>query len=337
MAPDPALLKSVKAAVNKYSRSSGKSIKPKEGRNYWRILAPKPEEASWVDPVTKKFWVDLGAHWIKTSKNGKPLTVVGSRDICFDEPCPVGAAIEAAIAHANHMGFDDETKEVLNEMKVQKSVLFNVINRTDNPDNQEVEIGEVRPSVAQQIFDLMIQYAEEGVDIFDLENGVDIVIKRDGKGKNTEYSVNVRPGASKTVKADAITKCYDLKDYVQKEYFRGEEQRALNAIQQIAGISLPRIGGPAAPVAAVGVSPVASAKAIAAQPATSAAGSVASVTVPGAMPSDDDLAEIVREVEANSQPAAAATSAPATTPDPTVDLDSSDVDDILNQLSAIGS
>lgn len=344
MAINPDLLKSVKGAVNKYSRSTGKSIKPKEGRNVWRILAPTADQASWVDPVAQKFWADLGVHWIKTSKGAKPLAVVGSRDICFEEACPVGAAVEAAVTHADQMGFDDDTKEVLREMKVTKSVLFNVINRTDNGDAQEIEIGEVRPSAAQQILDLMVQYADAGQDIFDLAGGLDLVITRSGKGMSTEYSVNVKPGVSKPVKLEALAKCHDLKDYINKEFFKGEENKALNAIQQIAGISVPRlasVGGGSAAIAGASASSLAAAKALGSQPVQnqSPAAAVASAAVPDAMPSDDDLASIVNEVEAQSQPAAAAAPAAEPTPAPaaSASLDTSDVDDILSQLTAIGN
>ncbi|MER9496411.1 hypothetical protein NKI86_32185, partial [Mesorhizobium sp. M0320] len=64
MALNPALQKLISNATNKYSRSSGNRIKPKEGVNRYRILAPTPAQAPWVK-ADLQLWADCAVHWIK--------------------------------------------------------------------------------------------------------------------------------------------------------------------------------------------------------------------------------------------------------------------------------
>lgn len=241
-----ALLDAVKQAKNKYSRNDSKHLKPKEGRNVYRIVLPSNPDL--IGP-NGEFWADLGVHWIKTSRTGKPLAVVGSRDICFGEPCDVGLAYETAIDHAKTTGFDEETIKLIEEMRAQKSVLFNAIDRTNDAKAQNVEVLEVRPSVAQQIMDQYLQYAEGGLDMFHPTTGVDVVVTRSGKGLQTEYTVNVRPTASAPVSKDSQAACIDLKEHIEKEYFKGDENKAIATLSQVAGINVPRLGTVARPAA----------------------------------------------------------------------------------------
>lgn len=336
MALSPALRKSVSEAKNKYGRSDGKRIRPKEGRNVYRILAPTKTTAPWVGE-SGKFWADLGTHWIKAEKNGKPLAVVGSRDVCYQEPCPVGTAIDLAISKYAH---DEQTKGIFEEWKVSKNVLFNAIDRSSDAEAQEIEILEVRPTVAQQIFDLMEQYDDEGMDITDLSAGVDIVVTRSGKGLNTEYTVNVKPGVSKPVAKDALSKCHDLHEHIAKEFFRGDETKALNAIGQIAGIpqaQLVAIAGGAASgntAALMAAGSTAGAEAAARTPAAALTSSAAAVE--GAVQtavdeiSDAELDAAVAAVEDPAPAAATPAAAPAQ-----AELSSAEVDDVLAELDGL--
>lgn len=331
MAFSPALRKAVAEAKNKYARSDGKTIKPKEGRNIYRFLAPTANEAPWVGP-TGQFWADLGVHWIKADKNSKPIAVVGSRDICYQEPCPVGTAVEQAMASAH----DEQTKEIYNEWKPSKTVLFNIVDRTTNPANEEVDIVELRPTAAQQVFDLMEQYAEAGQDLTDLANGIDLVVTRTGKGLNTEYSVNIKPGASAPLKADTLSKCHDLHAHIAREFFKGEENKALNAIAQISGITVPRIEGPGS-TAQISNQSVAQAAAVR-TPAPALASDATAVedahvvdetpAAPAAAPAAP-VAEAAPVAQA-AQAAPVAQAQTAVSPDST--LSQQDMDDVLSQL-----
>jgi hypothetical protein len=231
MALSPALQKLVSQAANKYSRSSGNRIKPKEGTNRYRILVPDADV---------QFWADLGVHWIKTElESNKPVAVVGCRDVVFQEVCEIDTAIDQAIASA----FDEDSKKLYESWRAKKSVLLNVLDRSKgstNPD--EVQILEVTTTTFGKIMGLVQEYAEEDQDVLDPKNGIDISISRSGKGLNTEYSVNAAPGTSQPVKKEHLAGCHNLLDHINKEFFKGEETKAINAIAQIAQINVPRIG-----------------------------------------------------------------------------------------------
>lgn len=231
MALSPALQKLVSQAANKYSRSSGTRIKPKEGVNRYRILLPDPNG---------QFWADLGVHWIKTelSDGAKPLAVVGCADVCFQTPCAIDTAIDQAIGSA----IDEESKKLYESWRARKSVLLNVLDRSKgsaNPD--EVQILEITPTTFGAIMGIVQQYAEEGEDVLDAQSGMDISITRTGKGLNTEYAVNVAPGKSSPVTKAHLQACHDLAQHIQKEFFKGDEQKALNVISQTAQINVPRL------------------------------------------------------------------------------------------------
>lgn len=317
MALSPELKKMVAGAKNKYSGNSGKTIKPKEGRNTYRILAPSPAQASWV-PASGQYWADLGVHWIKADPNGKPLVVVGDCDTVYQQPSVLNTAIEMAISTA----MDEDSKTLYSEWKAKKSVLLNVLDRSMGEDPQVLEVS---PTTFGKIMDLINIYDDAGQDITDPMTGVDIIITKTGKGLNTKYDVAVSPAPSTPVKPDVLTRAVDLHAFIAQNYFRGEEQKALNCIAQIAGVAVPALTGPATaagartPTAALSSSAASVAGASVAAAAPVAAAPVA--TPVEAVPAEDPLAakraEILRrqqEAEAELAALSAAAAAPAAQP-----------------------
>jgi hypothetical protein len=324
MALSPELKKAVSGAKNKYSGGSSKTVKPKDGRNTYRLLAPTPAQAPWV-PASGQYWADLGVHWIKADKNGKPLAVVGDCDTVYQQPSVLNTAIEMAINSA----MDEESKELYNEWKAKKSVLLNVVDRSGNAD--EAVPLELTGTTFGKVMDLVGVYDDAGRDLTDPLTGVDIIITKTGKGLNTKYEVMVDPAPSKPVSPEVLSRTVDLHAFIAQNFFRGEEQKALNCIAQIAGVAVPALTGPAtsagvrtptaalsSPAAAVADASVASAAAAPATTATAPAPAVA------AAPVEDPAiaarrAEILRrqqeaeaELAALSQPTAPAeTAAPA--------------------------
>ncbi|QNH71644.1 hypothetical protein V1VFAS_115 [Rhizobium phage V1VFA-S] len=240
MALNPELKKMVSAAKNKYSGGSGKTVKPKDGRNTYRILAPTSAQAPWV-PASGQYWADLGVHWIKADKNGKPLVVVGDCDTVYQQPSPLNTAIEMAIASA----MDEDSKELYNEWKAKKSVLLCAVDFSGNLD--EVVPLELTGTTFGKVADLINVYDDAGKDITDPLTGVNIIITKTGKGLNTKYDVMVDPAPSKPLSADILTRTPDLHAFIAQNFFRGEEQKALNCIAQIAGIAVPALTGPSGP------------------------------------------------------------------------------------------
>lgn len=240
MALNPALRKMVSSAKAKYAGNAGNAVKPKEGRNVYRILAPTPDQAPWVGE-NGQFWADLGVHWIKPGKNDKPVAVVGDCDTVYQQPSVINTAIEMAINAA----YDEDSKKLFEEWKARKSVLINVIDR----EKDEAVVLELTPTTFGKVLDLITLYADAGQDITDPNEGADIVITRTGKGLNTNYDVAIAPvipsAPFKKVPVEMLTRSTDLHQFIATNFFRGEEQKALNFIASIAGVAVPRLGGPA--------------------------------------------------------------------------------------------
>lgn len=246
MALSPALRGMVSAAKHKYKNSNGKTVKPKDGRNVYRIIAPTPEQASWVPP-TGQFWADLGVHWIKADANGKPICVLGDSEVVYQKPSVVNTAIVMAIESA----VDEDSKKLYESWRSRKTVIVNALDRKDN---DTPIILELTGTTWGNYLELLEIHADEGIDITDPNDGIDIIITRTGKGLQTEYSVTAAPGKTKPVTKEQLQKAEDLPAFIEANYFRGEEQKALNAIAQITGIAVPAIGnssGVSTPTAAL--------------------------------------------------------------------------------------
>ncbi|WP_276122603.1 hypothetical protein [Pararhizobium qamdonense] len=316
MALSPALQKLVSNGANKYSRSTGERIKPKEGINRYRLLVPD---------VNAQFWADLGVHWIKpeVEGKGKPIAVVGCADVCFQTPCEIDTAIDAALSNA----IDEDSKKLYQSWRARKTVLLNVLDRSKgSTDPDKVQILEITTGTFGAILGIIQQYAEEGEDILDAAAGMDISISRTGKGLQTEYTVNVAPGKSQPVTKKHLAEVHNLTDHINKEFFRGDEQKALNFIAQVAQVSIPRLGVKT-PTAAL----------------TSRAAQVDPEVDADALADAADLEELetVEEAPAPAPVKAAvkttASSAPAKVEveEDAVVLDDNDIDDVLADLDSI--
>jgi hypothetical protein len=243
MALSPEMMKLVSQAKNKYAGNGGKTAKPQEGRNTYRLIQKLFGE-------DLRFWRDLGVHWIKPALDAKPVAVVGCESIVYDRPSVIATMIDKAIMDA----VDEDSKKLYEEWKARKSVLVNVVNRKD--DSQEVL--ELTPTTFGKVLDLVQLYGAEGQDILDHTEGFDIVITKTGKALNTNYDVAIAPTAPgkphKAITKDQVDRATNLDDFIASNFFRGEEQKALNAIAQISGVNVPNLralNGTATPTAAL--------------------------------------------------------------------------------------
>lgn len=349
MALSPELKKMVSQKKAQYSGGGGKTIKPKDGRNVYRLIAPTQAQAPWI-PSTGQWWADLGVHWIKAEENGKPIAVVGDCDTVYQQPSPINTAVDMAINSAP----DEVSKKLYESWRARKSILLLVVDRSTPGD--DADVLELTPTSFAKVLDLYNLYDDAGQDITDPVNGADIIITRTGKGLNTNYDVAIAPSIPgqpfKAVPLETITRAPNLHDFIATNYFRGEEQKALNAIANIAGVAIPRLGTTTAgAAAAVGVRTPTAALASPAASVADATVDTTPVTAAAApvTPAEDALAakraEILRRQQeaeaelaalsaatpavAQTAPAAAATAAPA----PGLSsLSASDQDAILAEL-----
>lgn len=231
MALNPAMMALIKGAKAKHTRGgNNKTVKLKEGKTQVRILpSPLGEESP--------FWQDLGVHWIKAEKNGKPLAVVGCHDHTYDTPCPVCAAIDKAAKATS----DDESLALVKDWKGKKSVLVNALIRKFNggasESGNEPVILEMTSTTFGAMCGIIEEYAEEYGNVLDLKTGMDFVITRSGKGLDTEYTVMPAP-KNEPVPKGVMEKVTDLAEFVKNEYFEAsKETKGLNAIASVTGVT----------------------------------------------------------------------------------------------------
>lgn len=233
MAMSAEVLALVKGAKSKYTRNTGRAVKLKEGRTRIRLLKA-PDQA--------KFWADLGVHWIKTSATGKPVAVVGCEDEVHEKPCAICTAAAKAVEAVS----DDESLKVVKDWKTKKSILVNALIRegpSDASDDTPVVL-ELTPTTFGSILSVMEEWGAD-VDPFDLVEGVDFVIERKGRGLDTEYTVTPAH-KSKPVNKDVLNRLINLDEFITKEFFRGDERKALAAIQATTGVSVATLSAPGA-------------------------------------------------------------------------------------------
>lgn len=229
-----------------------KTIKPKAGRNRYRIL---PGWRGNGDPL---FYHDFGQHFIKDAA-GQVKAVYICTDRTFGRPCEVCDAVATAMASTT----DDVTKKRVEESKASGRVLLNVL-ELDGTNAGVPQILEIPPTVfnGNKGVGGIISLFDEWPNLLDPNTGCDIIIEKSGAGKDTRYGVQVA-GGSKPVPAEALTKLNNLDDFVKQES-EAAAQRALTQVRAIAGL-------PAPTGAAVGYSPAAiAANPYAAQPAPAA-------------------------------------------------------------------
>ena len=229
MTLSPLFAKMLRDNKGKYSRSTNRTVKPKEGKTKYRLLAASPDD---------KFWRDLGVHWIKTEPGGKPVAAIGCNDAVYDESCAICTAIEKSIQSA----LDDDTRKFYREWKARHTVIVNALVRSGSDASDEPVILELTKNTFGSVLGIMEEYGN----IADLKDGIDIVIERKGKGLDTEYLV--MPAAkSEPVPSGMKEKLYDLDEFVKREFFKGEEAKALRAIGSVAGVTvaLPTTSGSA--------------------------------------------------------------------------------------------
>ena len=233
------MLALIKGAKNKFSRSTGNAYKIKEGKTRIRIL---PVQSASPLAVPGQFWMESGVHWIKTEANGKPVAVVGNSLIVYGTASPVEQAIERAIKSATS---DDDLK-LMKEWKAKTTILVNALIRSGSDASEDPVPLELTPTTFGKVLSMMDEYEAEAGNILDYKTGFDFTIERNGKGLNTEYTVMPHQTA-KPVSKDSVDKAIDLFAFVEKEFFRGDETKAITAISNMSGISTAGLVGVAGP------------------------------------------------------------------------------------------
>lgn len=221
------LIKRKQGEMEAKKASNLKTQRSGPGKNKYRILPAWREQNEFEksEDIPAPFWHDFSLHWIKQEIGGKPVVVYPCLEKTFGKPCDICGAIEQAI-----VGSDDEDfKRLVKESASRQSYLMNALHLNgDEPDEPVIlEVG-------QTVFDQICGLIEEYEDITDLEDGIDIIIHRQGTGFDTKYNVLVAK-KSNPVDKSVLDKLHDLDAAVSQENAT-RHQTALSKIGEITGV-----------------------------------------------------------------------------------------------------
>ncbi|MBE0438111.1 MAG: hypothetical protein IBX56_20210 [Methylomicrobium sp.] len=214
-----ALARQQKAEIQEKSGRRERALKPPIGKSKWRILP------SWRGLEEPLFTHAFGQHFIK-DKNGEMVAVHVCLDKTYGKSCPICESLARGIRNAE----SDETLNLLKEAQSSGTFLMNAL-RIDGDEPTVPVLLSLSPTTYEKVLDLIDQYAEEGVDLLDVNEGYDVVISRTGKGLNTKYDLNAAVKPSKIPKS-VLENLHDLDLYVKQER-EADEQKALGFIDKV--------------------------------------------------------------------------------------------------------
>jgi hypothetical protein len=199
----------------------------KPGKTYLRIL-PGVEDPS-------DFYKEFGLHWIKDA-NGKVITTVGDRGICFGEHDPVREAIEQLRQHYADAGDDVGVKRIKDMLAKTRFIVNAVV--TEQPgeaaDLTKVQVVEFTENTWDQVLSQLEELLSEGdVDPLDLEKGIVLCVERIGTGLDTKYNVSISP-KKRPVSKDVAASAQSL-DAFRRSKFGEHQTKAIAALSAMLG------------------------------------------------------------------------------------------------------
>ncbi len=200
------MVRAKKAQIQASSGRREKTHKPQPGKNRYRILPGWRKDDS--NGPKEQFYRDFAQHFIK-NEAGEIQAVVPSMEVIYGKEDPFADKLREIISRCTD---DDELKR-LKEMQAKGRVLLNALHLDGEDPTTPVPL-DLTPTTFEKVLELIEEHGEE---MLDLENGVDIIITRSGKGLNTEYSV-MAAAKSKPVDKAVMSKIIDLDAYVNQEY-----------------------------------------------------------------------------------------------------------------------
>lgn len=217
-------------AIKESTGQRARAVSIPQGKHRFRLLPNKED-------INAEFSADYALHYIKEEDPEKPgKTKIAATYICthhtFGKPCEVCQALEYAADQAT----DDTQLALIEDAKCNSSKnLVNMVKIVDGKPEANPVLYQLTPTTFEKIIELWLTYLEDGVNILDLEEGHDLIINREGSGKNsTTYSVAVAPKAS-SIDAKYLDLMEDLQAFVQQENEKGL-QRAIGAVNATVGI-----------------------------------------------------------------------------------------------------
>lgn len=228
---------SVRDLVNKKKQqvedrkvASKNPYKFKSGKTTIRILP------SWRGADDPTFFHDFGQSWIK-SMDKKVMAVVADNRITFGTDDPVRNLINMAMAEAR----TDAQREHYKEMLAKARVLVNALILDDKEiDPETPEIVEFSES---QFVKVMEAADLAGIldEFLSLENGVNLIVSKSGKGFDTEYNFAFDRKNSK-VNPKVMENINDIDAFIRAKF--ADAEKAVNAIKTLTQSETLSLTGP---------------------------------------------------------------------------------------------
>ena len=168
---------------------------PKVGRNVVRVL-PEVGDMDF-------FFQEVGKHVFPDGRSVycPKFTSVGEKE------CPICELIDDLYADGSQ-----SSKKLAKAIRLRRAYWMNIVNRDDETQDNPVGSGPLIFTPGVKIFDQinnMITDPEVG-DITDVNDGIDIIIKRTGTGLDTDYDVLPKRNSSPlSADADVVTQWLD--------------------------------------------------------------------------------------------------------------------------------
>jgi hypothetical protein len=238
-------------ANEKYNASSGQQPeKVPDGAHRYRIL-PHWHTKS---PATPDAYRRYARHWIKspnrTTQDGGRASNILATTLCQRntdmKPCPV---CDAYWNVKKSPGLSKDVERLLGEMNASTKFLVNALHR-NSAEPDKVIVLELPFKVGTAIFgDPKAQTSGlfgQAVNLIgaypmDLEDGVDVIIRKTGSGFNTTYAVEFpNPIQSAPVNPSVLDQLVDLDAYIEAwRHTADDELKAVNTINGLLQASQP--------------------------------------------------------------------------------------------------
>tara|TARA_R110002074_G_scaffold86408_1_gene190801 strand:- start:6100 stop:6942 length:843 start_codon:yes stop_codon:yes gene_type:complete len=195
-----------------------------DGKSRFRILP------HWSDPEDIPAQ-DFGKHFVRDATGSVKATY-----ICLaktrGEECPICSTIY----QAESLTSDESVLATLKDAKASLRFIVNALPYDAGKKGHKSDpvLIDMPKTVFQSLMVNAQEYAEsEDINIFDLAEGYDVIINRDGKGMNTVYTLAVAPKSS-PVDAGVMDKITNLDEFVDNEIAR-DKVSAITAVKTLAG------------------------------------------------------------------------------------------------------
>ena len=231
-------------------------IYPLDGQTMLRVLPPYSAEGV--------FFKEISKHRVQIAQDDVFIGICPEA-MGLDEECPVCAKGEELYATK-----DEASMAVAKELKIRKNFIYNTIvfsgppnRKGDSPEKGKVYCFEGGIMVHRQIMELDQDPAAGWADITSPSAGVNLLIKRTGKGLNTKYAVNPHGGGRTDIFAYLSGEDVGV-DPATLELFNLDEVYSYDADRTAAAASRIKTPRAAAPEVTFAPAPVAAPVAVAA-------------------------------------------------------------------------